>query len=298
MKNAIKIFLIVVVVLILLLVAGIGFGAWYTYQHVLGSAGGEIPSVPAFLRNIEGDVTYERGGGNFKATNYMALNEGDVVRTGKNSSAAIYWSGYGRTLLEEQTEVTVSLAERPSKETIRARLKLEAGRTWTRIEKLLGANSDVTIQASDVVATVRGTSFGVDAIGDDVQVRVAQSEVGVGRGVGDLSAEDFLGSVEERLSVKEGSKVRATTSTFEAVEHLSQNDLEDPLLREGNTFVPDEDLLGCSDLSPFEFWMWFVRSMQYLGERPDVLDTAAGQESFIMWLPSRYRLCARSILNN
>jgi hypothetical protein len=298
MKKGIKILLIVIVTLVVLLGAAIGIGGWLFYQTMMNSAGGDVPSVPAFLRNIEGDVTYERNERSFIATNYMALEEGDVVRTGADSSAAIYWSGYGRTLLEENTEVLVSVAERPEKDTVRARLELEAGRTWTRIEKLLGTNSDVTVQASDVVATVRGTSFGVDAIGDDVQVRVAESRVDVGRASGDLSSQTFFRDFTEEVELAEGNKVTAGTSTFESIERLSADDLRDPLLVEGNMPIPPEDLLGCGELTPFEFWMWFFRSMQYLSARPNALDTASGQEMFIEWLPNRYRLCARTILNS
>lgn len=295
MNKTLKIVLIVLLVIFLLVIGAVAVGGWYLYNSFT-QVGGALPEVNAFLRDVEGDVTYTRDGGSFVATNYMALEEADVIRTGDDSSAAIYWSGYGRTLLEENTEVEISKAERPEQEGIRARLQLEAGRTWTRIEKLLGVGSDVTVQSSDVVATVRGTSFGVDHVGEAVQVRVAESEVAVGTGTGDLGGDDF--SFSEAVNVQQGRKVLHQEDAFGEPEMLSQNDLQDQLLVEGNEPIPLEDLTGCSELGAFEFWNWFIRSIQYIQTNPGVLDTAAGQESFIEWLPNRYRLCARTILNS
>ncbi len=296
MNKGLKIFLIVIAVLIVLFLAVVGIGGWFVYNSVVNAADGQLPEVNAFLRDVEGDVTYSRGSGSFVATNYMALEEGDMVRTGDESSVAIYWSGYGRTLLEQNTEVVISAAERPGKDGIRARMRLEAGRTWTRIEKLLGTNSDVTMQSSDVVATVRGTSFGMDSFGEDVQVRVAESQVAVGSGAGDLSSENF--SFTEALKVDEGNKVFNRNNQFGALEDLSSSDLQDSLLVEGNTPIPPEDLIGCSELNPVEFWTWLLKSVQYIQSNPNILDTADGQESFIEWLPNKYRLCARTILNS
>ena len=296
MKKGLKVFLIVAGILAVLFLAAVGIGGWLVYNSVVNAADGAFPQVNAFLRDVEGDVTYSRNDGSFVATNYLALEEGDILNTGDNSSAAIYWSGYGRTLLEENTEVLISAAERPGKNKIRARLKLEGGRTWTRIEKLLGVDSDIMIQSSDVVATVRGTSFGMDNLGEDVQVRVLESKVAIGSGNGDLSSDNF--DFTEALKVNVGSKILNQNNQFGSLEALSQNDLQDPLLIEGNAPIPPEDLLGCSELNPYEFWTWLVKSIQYIQSNPVVLDTANGQESFIMWLPNRYRLCARTILNS
>lgn len=295
MNKGWKIFLWIIVILLVVVGTVIGLGGWYAY-NLFTNSGGQLPEVNAFIRDIDGDVTYSRGGGNFVATNYMALEEGDVVMTGENSGASIYWSGYGRTVLEENTEVVVSAADRSGKDGIRARLRVDFGRTWTRIEKLLGTGSDVTVQASDVVATVRGTSFGVDNLGPDVQVRVAESNVSVGTGVGDLASDNFAFS--EALSLGEGKKVLNQNDRFGSVNDLTASDLQDPLLIEGNRPIPEEDLIGCSELSVPEFWTWLVKSIQYIQANPSILDTAAGQESFIEWLPNRYRLCARTILNS
>ena len=296
MKKSVKLILIIVGVFIVLFLAAIGIGGWFVYHAILPTTNGSLPEVNAFLRNIEGDVTYTRDGASFVATDYLALKEGDIVKTGAHAGAAIYWSGYGRTVLEENTEVTVSRAERPGKDGLRARLHLEAGRTWTRIQKLLGANSDMTIESSDVVATVRGTSFGIDHTGDAVQVRVLESKVAVGQGQGDFTSDDFI--FTEALKVDAGHKLLSQQSQFGDTEALTSSDLEDPLLVEGNQRIPEEDLEGCSALNLFEFWTELVQSISYLQAHPRLLDTADGEAAFIGWLPNRYRLCATAILSH
>jgi hypothetical protein len=64
------------------------------------------------------------------------------------------------------------------RETLRVRLKVESGRVWTRLQKLLGRDSSFTTQVSDVIATVRGTSFGHGFDGAaNVWVKVKESQV-------------------------------------------------------------------------------------------------------------------------
>ena len=54
-----------------------------------------------------------------------------------------------------------------------AKIILEAGKVWTRLERLLGRDETFSVESSDVVATVRGTAFGVSLIDGDVDVTVA-----------------------------------------------------------------------------------------------------------------------------
>ncbi len=198
--------------------------------------GGEEPSVSAVVATLgdaQGDVTVFRNDESLALAPFMALYVDDRIETGADGKAEIGWTGYGRTLVAPNSIVTITSAEQgTANDGLIAQIKLEAGRVWTRLDKVLTSGSSFEVQASNVVATVRGTSFGVgiDAQGA-IGVQVAKSKVSV--------ALDGGASVDvnelEQLNINPDDRVIAKPI------QLSPKDLlNDQLYQEGNVEVPKE----------------------------------------------------------
>ncbi len=205
----------------------------------------------ATLGNANGSVTVTREGEILALSPFMPLLVNDEIQTGADGRAEIGWSGYGRTLIAPNTKLTITVAQQgETEEGIMAKLKLESGRIWTRLEKLLSAGSSFEVKASNVVATVRGTSFGVglDQPGK-VEVKVAESNVQIARTV-DADSDEIVGfpitmGAMQRMEMaeKETSLPKPTSMTVGEME-------KDVFLMEGNIKVPEEYL----DME----WMAFV----------------------------------------
>lgn len=107
---------------------------------------------------------------------------GDEVQTGPDGSASIVWGDRGITRLDPNTTVTIENApEDPTAAThVVLKLHLESGRVWSRLLKLLDEDSAADVRTQSVVATVRGTSFGVEASSaSTTDIAVTESVVGM-----------------------------------------------------------------------------------------------------------------------
>ncbi len=145
----------------------------------MGLPGAGTQSGDAYLTEIEGQVYVTHEGERMEAEQ-GPVSEGDVIETGNDSSAAIIWPEYGRTVIDANSKITLTKAEKDG-DKLNVNMKMDFGRMWTRLERLLGRDSGFEVRASNVVATVRGTSFGVERprTGGNVKVQVAESRVAV-----------------------------------------------------------------------------------------------------------------------
>lgn len=209
------------------------------------------PSVIATLGNATGTIDVSRDGESITLVPFMPLIAGDHILTGADGSAEIGWTGYGRTLIAPYSVITITNAEQGTSEGgLVAKLKLESGRIWTRLDKLLSAGSSFEVKASNVVATVRGTSFGVgiDGLGK-IEVKVAKSKVAVTRTMS-ADSDEVVGSpiiVQEMERMELNEK---DTSLSKPIKMLPAELESDLFLMEGNVEVPKEYL----DME----WMAFV----------------------------------------
>lgn len=104
----------------------------------------------------------------------------DHIRTGETGEAQIRWGDRGVTRLDPETEVTVETVA--SGETLYSavlNVRVESGRVWNRVLKILDIDGGMRVETSDVVATVRGTAFGVAKETDSTDIAVTESVVSV-----------------------------------------------------------------------------------------------------------------------
>ncbi len=255
-------------------------GGIYFVNKVISQQGTTAEVPVAVLRVEQGKATISSGGAPQEVTTETQVNQGDEIVVSDDGRAALYWDGYGRTLIDAGTKLRVTEASRPDgKKSIKANFLIDIGRTWTRIEQVLDVGSEVSGATGDVVATVRGTSFGVERVGNASAIRVKSSKVKATR----------VGS-EEGLLVEEGFKLevpRGSTGSLRTPIKLTDIELQDPLLLAGDKDIPDADY----DLSAFssDAETWIQKTVEYLAWHPWLLmqvDFSGGGDSFQAWYES------------
>jgi hypothetical protein len=193
-------------VLILFLIA-IG-GVWF---WSLGSLPREV--VPqATVAETEGDVIVKSAAGEPESAHVgMSLEEGATITTGPDGKVTLDWFGEGETRLGPSSELFVRTARPAEDEPLAIRLRLESGRAWTRVMRLLEIDADLSVETNDVVATVRGTFFDVEtAPGTATTIWVADSVVEAAGATVAGSADGFF--IPEGSMAEFGSGHHATTT--------------------------------------------------------------------------------------
>lgn len=106
---------------------------------------------------------------------------GDSIRTGAGGLAEIRWGDRGVSRIDPLSELTIEAVPEDEQAATNAviRLRLSGGRVWTRLLKLLDVSSDAEVTTGNVVATVRGTAFGVVS-NEGADIAVTESVVAVG----------------------------------------------------------------------------------------------------------------------
>lgn len=138
-----------------------------------------MPKPLAYLlltKNSEVIVT--RGVDETQGVSEMELYEGDEVNV-KTGETRLLYPETGMSVLQQGTKVRLLPQGTPNEGGLGLQLILEAGKVWTRLERLLGKNEAMSVDANNVVATVRGTGFGVGYDNGKVDIAVADSKVEV-----------------------------------------------------------------------------------------------------------------------
>lgn len=147
-----------IISIIILLVIVMGFGKIFI-------ALAEIPSVEftkTYLNEKEGEVLYKKSGiGEWQEIKVgTELFTDDIIKTGNDSFASIIFYDNSSSRLDANTELILEDLENSNKQIIN--LRLLAGRVWSRVTKLLDADSQFEVRTSSTIATVRGTVFNVE----------------------------------------------------------------------------------------------------------------------------------------
>ncbi|GEM_PF-1447612 len=171
--------------------------------------------VTAFVKLNDGRANVTRDGQTVAAQDDAGLFAGDRVKV-TNGTVSLIYPDAGETQLENGSDVTILSEDQPSKRLF-AELQLTAGRAWTRFERLLGKDEQFSVIANGVVATVRGTAFGVAILGEDVDVQVAENTVEVSQEVANVSqaAETITVAAQEGVSVRGKKFVKRSLSDVE-----------------------------------------------------------------------------------
>jgi hypothetical protein len=139
---------------------------------------GEPAILAILLLTQDAEVTVSRGDEQTDAVNQMELYAGDEVSVIK-SEAQLLYPDVGISILPEGTRLTIMPGEGAENGGFSSQILLEAGKIWTRLEHVLGSDESFSVEASDVVATVRGTAFGVSMINGEIDISVAGNQVAV-----------------------------------------------------------------------------------------------------------------------
>jgi len=107
----------------------------------------------------------------------LEVMPGDTI-TATSGTVKIVYPDAGASELEQGTTVTL-LPDGQGQGTVFAQVELVAGSIWTRFERLLGSDERFSVTGNNVVATVRGTAFGVELVDGDADVQVAEDVVDV-----------------------------------------------------------------------------------------------------------------------
>jgi hypothetical protein len=135
------------------------------------------------LTKIKGDVSYR-----FVDTLEFAqlngsieLSTGDSVKTGEGGKAKIAFFDTQEIVLDENTEITINEGFIDEYQPLlsKVKLNLSEGQIWTRLLELLHPDAEFEVEAEDVVATVRGTSFNMSAVKGEVKIAVFENIVQV-----------------------------------------------------------------------------------------------------------------------
>lgn len=126
-----------------------------------------------------GKVTVSRGNEQMPGKQDMALYAGDTVMVESGKTSLLY-PGKGMSLLPENAKIAIlPEGKLATEQGLGALIILEAGKIFTRFERILGHGEEFSVQADNVVATVRGTAFVVSKVEDTIDVQVAESTIKV-----------------------------------------------------------------------------------------------------------------------
>lgn len=161
------------------------------------------------LNVVSPDVSVKQGNLEYqKISESIILAEGDMVKTGAQGEAEILLADGAIIRLANNTEVQINQATLDSLWEQNVNVSLNKGKIWFRIIKIFDDGSSWEVETPTVVATVRGTAFGVEVSGaDDVDLLVAESEVFVTEKNSRAAAKQAVAVAGQRMQIKEGFEV-------------------------------------------------------------------------------------------
>lgn len=172
-KKTLKISLSIVIAILLFLLLN-----WFWSLGAVASI--DIERIRA--EAVEGHAEWKRSNESEwrELSGAAEVSTGDSVRTGDHSRAEIRWGDRGVTRLDPNTEVVLEEAPKgDAVQTALLRVRVEGGRVWSRMLKMIDIGEGMQVRTNDVVATIRGTAFGVAKENDHSEAAVTDSVVDV-----------------------------------------------------------------------------------------------------------------------
>lgn len=175
-----------------------------------------LTTAVAYVRLNGGSAMLFRGEEKKDAVENAEVATGDRIKV-TNGAIFIVYPDAGMTRLEHGSDVTI-LSDTAARG-ILAELRLASGRVWTRFERVFGKDEQFSVAANGVVATVRGTAFGVSILGDEVDVQVAEHDVAVTPEIADVKEKPAV----MMAKAGEGVKVHANATLKRALTDVERN---------------------------------------------------------------------------
>ena len=190
------------------------FSVWFwSLGAVVASEG--VPPIRVDI--VQGSVELQSAGTDAWKSLATSANiaAGDRLRTNASGKVEIHWGDRGITRVDPNTELQIeALPEAGALTNASIQMHLASGKVWNRMYKLLDVQSDIQVRTDTVVATVRGTAFGVGADALGFETAVTESVVNIG------SRDGKVGSL-----VREGRWGRfAKDGSPEIIRNLTEQD--------------------------------------------------------------------------
>jgi len=150
-KRGIKFFAILLVLLALLLSSIAGAFLYFSSDGSTLQGAKLIVSQPEITLIRNGTVV------SFNSKN-VDIYAGDQIRTGKNAIAYIIFTDNSSVSLDENTQIEVRDV-RDTKDQYSNKIEQIFGRTWSRVENLVGQKAKYELETPNTLAAVRGTQF-------------------------------------------------------------------------------------------------------------------------------------------
>lgn len=162
-------------------------------------------SALAYVQLNGGAAQVTRSASMLPAEETAELFSGDRITVTSGTVTLIYPDA-GAAQLEQGSDV-VLLSDGTHEGGIFMQLRLTAGRIWTRFERLLGPDERYEVEANGVVATVRGTAFGMSVEADGVDVQVADHEVEIAQEASLATTTQNAMAAPFKISAGQGLKI-------------------------------------------------------------------------------------------
>ena len=204
---------VLVGVLVLLVLASAGAYAFVSLQKP--AAASAVATLTVYKGTAQrapaGSATFSA------ALTGQALNNGDQVRTGPSTAAAIRFGDGSITRLDSNTAITIT-ALRHQGSSYQTSFSQSAGKTWNKVQALVGLASFNVTGPNSSTAEVRGTTF----------VLIIEPN-------GDVRVDDYQGTVifhgragQVTVSTGQSSTILNGTGTPQPTTGIPTADLQDP----------------------------------------------------------------------
>ncbi len=198
-----------------------GFLAWQALLNASVASSAEyVPNLAAhraLLMPEKGIVEMRASGSNAWSvvTQETELAEGDSVRTGNGASASLNLFEQGVTRLDENASITIDrLSWNSETNSFTGKILLGGGRLWSRLLDFMAPESTYEVRTPHLVATVRGTTFFVDASDASESVTVVEHLVRVAAVNGAATADVERGKKLRFAAPPAGLQLRPSTPAW------------------------------------------------------------------------------------
>lgn len=226
-KNVVKISFLVFVLLFLLILGIILIFNGSGKEEVLD----QESQVEALLVVVKPNISIIREDETITVSDDEAeLFDGDKVKTDETGLGYIIFSDNSLISFDKDTEIEIN-EYRDEDGSFVIRIKQIIGRTWSRIENLLGKETDYEVETFNTVASVRGTKFGCDVTENATLCYVIKGSI-------KLKLKNVL-DVEDEITLEQGDsfenndeEIKKITSYEELLELITGIEVEDPIWQE------------------------------------------------------------------